>query len=97
MEGEVGRRHQPEPQLAGVQRDRHVRCEEADDLHLARIIAPGHQRVFRADVIERHDQRFRANERRGNGGANENVVQRIVAQDLRDETKGDRARRLWTL
>ena len=46
---------------------------------------------------ERHDQRFRANERRGNGGANENVVQRIVAQDLRDETKGDRARRLWTL
>ena len=39
MEGEVGWRNVAEPELARVQRDRHVARQESDDLHVASVVA----------------------------------------------------------
>src|SRR5215469_18092600 len=38
VEGKIGRRNEPEPQLARVQRHRHVAGEKTDDLHVAGVV-----------------------------------------------------------
>ncbi len=47
VKGEVRRRNETEPELARVQRDRHVVGEEGDDLHVAGVVATRHQVVLR--------------------------------------------------
>ena len=90
-EGKVGRRNEPEPQLARVQRHRRVAGEKTDDLHVAGVVAARHQVVFGSDEIERDHARFGADQRGRDGGLNEHLVGRIVAVDLDDVAEGDAA------
>jgi hypothetical protein len=94
VKGKVGRRNKPEPQFAGVQRDRHVLGEKADDLHVAGVVAARQQIVFGPDEIERDHARFCADQRGRNGGLSEHLVGGFVAVDLDDVTEGDAAARL---
>ena len=59
VEGEVGRRHQAEPQFAGMQRDRNIARQELHDLHLLGVIAPRDLIVLGLHEVERHDARRR--------------------------------------
>ena len=80
---EVRRRHEAEPELACVQRDRHVLGKEGDDLHVPGVVAARHQIVLGLDEVERdHHLRLRANECCCDRGLHEHVVERTVAQDL---------------
>ena len=74
MEGEVRRRNIAEPELARVQRDRHVLGEEGDDLHVAGVVAPRHQVVLGLDEVERDHLRLGADQRGSDGGLKEHVV-----------------------
>jgi hypothetical protein len=94
VKGKVGRRNEAEPQLARVQRDRHVVGEKADDLHVAGVVAARHQTIFGPDEIERDHARFRADQRGRDRGLNEHFIRGIVAIDLDDVTEGDAASRL---
>jgi len=94
VEGQVGRRNKPEPEFAGVQRDRHVVRQKADDLHVAGVVAARHEIVFGPDEIERDDARVGADQRGRDGGLNEHLVWGIVAVDLENVTEGDAAARL---
>src|SRR5712691_11700851 len=49
VKGKIGWRNEAEPQLARVQRDRHVVGEKADDLHMAGVVAPRHETIFGPD------------------------------------------------
>src|SRR5262249_59022374 len=91
MKAEVGGRNEAEPELARVQRDRHVLGEKADDLHLADVVAARHQVVFGPHEIERDQPRFGPDQGDRGGGLNEHVVGRIVAVDLGDVAEGDAA------
>src|SRR5215469_1429196 len=94
VKGKVGRRNEAEPQLARVQRHRHVAGEKTDDLHVADVVAARYQIVFGPDEIERDRPRFRADQRGRNGGLDEHLVRGIVAIDLDDVAEGDTAARL---
>jgi hypothetical protein len=91
VEGQVGRRNKPEPEFAGVQRDRQIVGEKADDLHVAGVVAARHEIVFGPDEIERDDARFGADQRGRDGGLNEHLVGGIVAVDLENVTEDDAA------
>ncbi len=94
VKGKIGWRNEAEPQLARVQRDRHVVGEKADDLHVAGVVAARHETIFGPDEIERDHARFRADQRGRDGGLDEHLVWGIVAIDLDDVTEGDAAARL---
>ena len=76
VEGEVGRRNEAEPELARMQRDRHVLGEEVDDLHVAGIVPARDQVVLGLDEIERDHLRLGADQRRREGGLQEHVLER---------------------
>ena len=94
MKGKVRRRNEAEPQLACVQRHRHVVGEKADDLHLAGVVAARHETIFGPDEIERDRARFHADQRGCDRGLDEHLVWGIVAIDLDDVTEADAAARL---
>jgi hypothetical protein len=94
VKGKVGRRNEAEPQLARVQRDRHVVGEKADDLHVPGVVAARYETIFGSDEIERDHARFRADQRGRDRGLNEHLIRGIVAIDLDDVTEGDAASRL---
>ena len=55
VEGKVGRRHETEPDLAGVQRDMHVARQKLHDLHVLGIVAPRDLVVLGLHEVERDE------------------------------------------
>src|SRR5215831_13822723 len=68
VKGQILRRHQTKPQLAGMQRNRYILGKKLDDLHVGAVVVARDLMVLRTDKIERYDPWLGANERgRGRG------------------------------
>src|SRR4029077_16535851 len=84
VEGQILRRHKTEPQLTRVQRDRHVLRQEADHLHVARIVLTRDAIVLRTDEVQSGDAPVGADQRRGERSLHEDIGFVRIAVDLRD-------------
>ena len=71
VEGQIFRRHQPKPQLTGMQRDRHILGKEFDDLHVGAVVVARDLMILGTHKIEGHDPWLGANERGGRRGLDE--------------------------